>query len=77
MSTILDKRRARRRQFSQATADHHARTQERLLLSALIEVLIGRLDELDGDPDLEPDADSEDTHDREEDRCDFDPSLAL
>lgn len=34
-------------------------------LNRLVAHMIDRLDEIDGDPDLEPDADDEDTHDQE------------
>ncbi len=34
-------------------------------LNRLVTRMIDRLDEMDGDPDLEPDADDEDTHDQE------------
>jgi hypothetical protein len=34
-------------------------------LNRLVAHMIDRLDDMDGDPDLEPDADDEDTHDQE------------
>lgn len=38
-------------------ANQKASNQERLLRSALIDVLIARLDGVDADPDFEPDGD--------------------
>lgn len=46
-------------------------TSPRAQIEAAIETLIAHLDALDGDPDREPDADDEDSDDREHDPCDF------
>lgn len=42
-------------------------------LERAVEMLIAILDSLEPDPDFEPDADSEDGHDLEDDRADFEP----